>query len=139
MKLLLEATVAGKSDVLAAGMVRVNVTGAESGKVLGRVTLTVDLWEWIRSWITAANDLGVPGIEIQVVEVEYRAEDRARPTTMRGRLLEAVETASERLQDDLGDTEGRPGGSGLQGGGTGSRVSGLWKRVQNEKAKGERK
>ena len=131
MKLLLEATVAGKSDVLAAGMVRVNVTGVDSGKSIGKLTMTVDLWEWIRDWITAANNLGVPGIEIQVQEIEHRPEAAGQAKTMRGRLLEAVQIAAGKPQSPQ-DANQAPGvGKGSRETPEG-KISPLWREFQSK-------
>ena len=131
MKLLLEATVADRSDALGDGLVRVHVTDADSGRVAGRLSVTVELWEWVKLWAEEARRAG------WAIEIRERGHDPvkvAAPATMRGRLLAA---ASERVaqdrpperQDALGDQAGK----GLDQPERKGRVGALWKQVQERK------
>jgi len=135
MKLKLEATVAGKSQVLADGLVRVNVSG-ESGATVGKLSLAEPLWQWLRDWVKATAEMGL--VEIEVVEIEHRPEDMAKPGTMRGRLLEAAATAASNNasripQDGTGGIQGSTKSQKPQPGAIAGQIHGLYREVQRGK------
>ncbi len=143
MKLIVEATVAGKSQVLADGLVRVHVTRGTDGAVVGRLSLTAELWEWVRDWAQAAGDMGVigPGMgaEIEIREHEHSAASGKRAETMRGRLLEAAGEAAARAE---GSGEGKGTGNAPtsqdEAPGQGQRkhgIGGLYRQVQMQASK----
>ena len=137
MKLIVEAIVAGKSRVLADGLVRVTVTETIESKVVGRLSLTVEIWTRLRDWIVAAADMGIIGagmdMEITVREREHSVEGGKRPETMRGRLLEAVEISAGVDQDAAAVGKGAENQSDTQdeqGATKAGRIGPLWQQVQ---------
>ena len=142
VKLIVEAIVAGRSQVLADGLVRVHVTDTLTGATVGRLSLTEGVWTWMRDWIIAAESMGVIGpgmdMEIMVREREHRVGDGKRAETMRGRLLEAVEKRAGMTEDATagkGSAENQPGARDGQGAIKSGRVGLLWRRVQEHKSK----
>jgi hypothetical protein len=185
MKLILEATVAGKSQVLADGLVRIHVIeiiprqcaavpdsgqcrntatgrglfaglceshqpppsndprdrhrnwpngGQTVERNIGRLSMTAELWTWVRDWIRAAVELGL--VEIDVHEIEYRPDHAKRPETMRGRLLDAVENRARTVGDAPGDTQGPKQGQQPQDEADEARkhkISRLFKEVQSHR------
>ena len=147
MKLIVEAIVAGKSRVLADGLVRVTVTTVTTvtesteSKVVGRLSLTAELWTKLRDWIIAAAGMGIIGagmdMEIEVREREHSVGDGKRPETMRGRLLEAIGEAAEKRAGMAQDvaatgkaTENQAETQDGQGAVKRGRVGVLWQQVQ---------
>lgn len=142
MKLIAEAIVAGKSQVLADGLVRVHVTDTLTGATVGRLSLTEVVWVWIRDWISAAASMGIIGpgmdMEIEVREREHRADDGKRPETMRGRLLEAVEKRAGMPQDaaaGVGAMESQSDTQDDRGVTKNGRIGPLWRQMQEQKSK----
>ena len=141
MKLIVEATVAGKSQVLADGLVRVHVTDMATGATVGRLSLTEGVWTWMRDWIIAAESMGVigPGVdmEIEVREREHSPDDGKRSETMRGRLLAAVGEAAEkrdRIGQDAatgtGAAETQSDARDKRGEARKGQIGALWQQVQ---------
>ena len=142
MKLIVEATVAGKSQVLADGLVRVHVTDMATGATVGRLSLTEGVWVWMRDWISAAVSMGVIGpgmdMEIMVREREHSAENGKRRETMRGRLLEAVEKRAGMTEDaaaGAGDMDSRSDTQDDRGATRSGRIGPLWRQMQEQKSK----
>lgn len=129
MKLILDATVAGKSQVLADGLVRVHVTDAGTGATVGRLSLTAELWEWVKLWAVEGM---LAGWEIEIREQAHEPDRGKRPETMRGRLLEAVEIAAEGGNGGKDAAAGEDGGKGSTVAGK-TRISPLFKQLQEHK------
>ena len=129
---------------------RVHVTDAETQATVGRLSVTVAIWELLRDWITAAKDLGENiGADIEIREREHQADLGKRPQTMRGRLLEAVDEASKQAREGIRDgaqagqdaTSENGQGKGAtdtrdaRGGTKAGRIGPLWRGIQARKGR----